>query len=176
MLCYLLCHQLCHMQVCTALQTDSHASTPPLSFLQAACPSCCPTNRVKALEEQHWKSARNNEKTSPSYPSHKQSITMLSSILSKTSVYKTAFSLEHANATYFIICIPEHAETGFLQDFTAEPITVTICCITNSNRLHHCCHLVNNFGHVGYSLYFLSNGPRDVPKLLLLLDGIHGTT
>ena len=71
-----------------------------------------------------------------------------------TKLLKTAFSLEHANATYFIICIPEHAETGFLQDFTAEPITVTICCITNSNRLHHCCHLVNNFGHVGYSLYF----------------------
>ena len=25
-------HQLGHMQVCTSLQTDSHASTPPLSF------------------------------------------------------------------------------------------------------------------------------------------------
>jgi len=28
-------HQLGHMQVCTALQTDNHASTPLLSFLQA---------------------------------------------------------------------------------------------------------------------------------------------
>jgi len=28
-------HQLEHMQVCTSLQTDNHASTPPLSFLQA---------------------------------------------------------------------------------------------------------------------------------------------
>jgi len=27
--------QLGHMQVCTSLQTDNHASTPPLSFLQA---------------------------------------------------------------------------------------------------------------------------------------------
>ena len=26
------CHQLGHMQVCTSLQTDNHASTPPLSF------------------------------------------------------------------------------------------------------------------------------------------------
>jgi len=26
-------HQLSHMQVCTALQTDNHTSTPPLSFL-----------------------------------------------------------------------------------------------------------------------------------------------
>jgi len=42
-------HQLGHMQVCTSLQTDNHASNPPLSFLQARCPSCRPTNSVKAL-------------------------------------------------------------------------------------------------------------------------------
>jgi len=42
-------NQLGHMQVCTSLQTDNHASTPPLSFSQAGCPSCRPTNRVKAL-------------------------------------------------------------------------------------------------------------------------------
>jgi len=38
------------MQVCTLLQTDNHASTSPLSFLQAGCPSCRPTNSVKALK------------------------------------------------------------------------------------------------------------------------------
>ena len=38
------------MQVCTSLQTDNHASTPPLSFLQTGCPSCRPTNSVKALK------------------------------------------------------------------------------------------------------------------------------
>ena len=43
-------HPLGHMQVCTSLQTDNHASTPPLSFLQAGCPSCRPTNSVKALK------------------------------------------------------------------------------------------------------------------------------
>jgi len=53
-------HQLGHMQVCSSLQTDNHASTPPL-FLQARrpscrptnspCPSCCPTNSIKALKE-----------------------------------------------------------------------------------------------------------------------------
>ena len=43
-------HQLDGMQVCTSLQTDNHASTPPLSFLQAGCPSCRPTNSVKALK------------------------------------------------------------------------------------------------------------------------------
>ena len=38
------------MQVCISLQTDNHASTPPLSFLQVGCPSCRPTNSVKALK------------------------------------------------------------------------------------------------------------------------------
>jgi len=31
-------------------KSDKHASTPPLSFLQAGCPSCRPTNSVKALK------------------------------------------------------------------------------------------------------------------------------
>jgi len=45
-------HQLGQMQVYTSLQTDNHhASTPPLSFLQAGCPSSSPTNSVKALKD-----------------------------------------------------------------------------------------------------------------------------
>jgi len=43
-------HLLGHMQVCTLLQSDNHASTQPLSFLQAGCLSCCPSNSVKALK------------------------------------------------------------------------------------------------------------------------------
>ena len=39
-----------HMQVCTSLKADNHTSTPLLSFLQAGCPSCHPTNSVKALK------------------------------------------------------------------------------------------------------------------------------
>ena len=44
-------HQLDQMQVCTSLQTDNHASTSQLSFLQAGCPSCHLTNAVRALKE-----------------------------------------------------------------------------------------------------------------------------
>jgi len=29
---------------------DNHANIPPLSFLQAGCPSCRPTNSIKALK------------------------------------------------------------------------------------------------------------------------------
>jgi len=43
-------HQLGHMQVCTSHQTGNHASTSPLIFLQAGCPSCRPTNSIKALK------------------------------------------------------------------------------------------------------------------------------
>jgi len=31
-------------------QTVNHVSTPPLSYLQTGCPSCCPTNSIKALK------------------------------------------------------------------------------------------------------------------------------
>ena len=59
-------HQLGHMQVCTLLQTDNHASTPPLSFLQAGCPSCRPTNSVKALKAicgpQNWAKTKSRQK------------------------------------------------------------------------------------------------------------------
>ena len=44
-------HQLGHVQVCTSLQTDNHTNTSSLSFLQAGCPSCRPTNSVKALKQ-----------------------------------------------------------------------------------------------------------------------------
>jgi len=44
-------HQLDHMQIiCTSLQTDNHASTSSLGFLQAGCTSCRPTNSVKPLK------------------------------------------------------------------------------------------------------------------------------
>ena len=41
------------MQICTSPQTDNHTSTPPLSFLQAGCPSCRPTNSIKNTEGTH---------------------------------------------------------------------------------------------------------------------------
>ena len=56
-------HQLGHVQVCTLLQTDNHASTQPLSFLQAGCPSCRPTNSVKAPKAPgHKKRRRKKQK------------------------------------------------------------------------------------------------------------------
>ena len=51
-------HQMGHMQVCTSLQTGNDASTPQFSFLQAGCPSCRPTNSVKALKAMTHESKR----------------------------------------------------------------------------------------------------------------------
>jgi len=53
-------HWLGYMQVWTLLQTDNHASTPPVSFLQAGCPSCRPTNSVKALKQFFKRKYQNN--------------------------------------------------------------------------------------------------------------------
>jgi len=52
------------MQVCISLQTDNHAITPPLKFLQAGCPSCRSTNSVKALKATK-KSAKTEAKLTP---------------------------------------------------------------------------------------------------------------
>jgi len=51
-------HQLGHMQIYTSLQINNHTSTKPLSFLQAGCPSCHPTNSVKALKEAKYDELR----------------------------------------------------------------------------------------------------------------------
>jgi len=52
------------MQVCTSLQTDNHANTSPLSFLQAGCPSCRPTNSIKALKALALKALSRGKKQS----------------------------------------------------------------------------------------------------------------
>jgi len=60
-------HQLGGIQVCTLLQTDNHTSTPPLRFLQAGCPTCRPTNSVKALKTTTQRIADFVVRGSPSY-------------------------------------------------------------------------------------------------------------
>ena len=41
-------HQLGHMQVCTLLQTDNHASTPPLSFFTGRMPFLPPNQQCQS--------------------------------------------------------------------------------------------------------------------------------
>jgi len=47
------------MQICTSPQTDNHA--PPFRFLQAGCPSCRPTNSVKALKDDQKQQLQNQK-------------------------------------------------------------------------------------------------------------------
>jgi len=42
-------HQLGYMQVCTSLQTDNHASTPPLCFLQDSIKALKASGRASGL-------------------------------------------------------------------------------------------------------------------------------
>jgi len=43
-------HQLGHMQVCTSLQTDNHATTPPLSFFTGRMPFLPPNQQRQSTE------------------------------------------------------------------------------------------------------------------------------
>jgi len=43
-------HQLGHMQVSTSLQTDNHASTPPLSFFTGWMPFLLPNQQRQSTE------------------------------------------------------------------------------------------------------------------------------
>jgi len=43
-------HHLGHMQVCTALQTDNHASTPPLRFFTGRMPFLPPNQQRQSTE------------------------------------------------------------------------------------------------------------------------------
>jgi len=45
-------HQLGHMQVCTLLQTDNQASTPPLKFLTGRMPFLLPNQQRQSTEGQ----------------------------------------------------------------------------------------------------------------------------
>jgi len=44
-------HQLGHMQVCTSLQADNHASTPPLSFFTGRMPFLPPNQQHQSTED-----------------------------------------------------------------------------------------------------------------------------
>jgi len=44
-------HQLGRMQVCISLQTDNHASTPPLSFFTGRMPFLTPNQQRQSTEQ-----------------------------------------------------------------------------------------------------------------------------
>jgi len=48
-------HQLGHMQVCTSLQTDKHASIPPLKFFTGRMPFLPPSQQRQSTEIQKCK-------------------------------------------------------------------------------------------------------------------------
>jgi len=53
-------HQLGHMQVCTLLQTDNHASTSPLSFFTGRMPFLPPNQQRQSTEGHHIRCKQQN--------------------------------------------------------------------------------------------------------------------
>jgi len=62
-------HHLGHMQVCTSLQTDNHASTPPLIYRPDALPATQPTvskhRRLLSRNQKQFQTMAENVKMSP---------------------------------------------------------------------------------------------------------------
>jgi len=54
-------HQLGHMQICTSLQTDNHASTPPLTFFTGRMPFLPPNQQCQSTESK--KNTKTHSKT-----------------------------------------------------------------------------------------------------------------
>jgi len=53
-------HQLGHMQVCTSLQTDNHASTPPLGFFTGRMLFLSPNQQRQSTEGNMYVVIHNN--------------------------------------------------------------------------------------------------------------------
>jgi len=55
-------HQLGHMQVCTSLQTDNHASTPLLSFFTGRMPFLPPNQQRQSTEGVYYDNDFDNDR------------------------------------------------------------------------------------------------------------------
>jgi len=51
-------HQLGHMQVCTSLQTDNHASKPTISFFTSRMPFLLPNQQRQSTEGLYYYNAK----------------------------------------------------------------------------------------------------------------------
>jgi len=141
-------HQLGPMQVCTLLQTDNHTSTQPLCFLEAGCPSCCPTNSVKALKAktgwiyvintQEIKSHAQKSISSINTSSHTFSVSpwmtapsMLQSITTSVHWHQGSYS-DH----YFVVC--QTLQSLGLRPGLQQTATYQVRCILSSHMLQRC--------------------------------------
>ena len=131
-------HQLGLMQVCTLLQTDNHTSTPPLCFLQAGCPSCRPTNSVKALKAKSTKGTDlrcESTKIGGYHPHHHCYLLLLLSPLADTRTQLLIFTSHRVNGwvdlgTAVKVCHPHRCyldRQGVLEWQNGSNINQTIC-------------------------------------------------
>jgi len=82
------------MPICTSPQTDNHASTQPLSFLQTGCPCCCPTNSIGALREKK--------------PWYYNDGTLLGGHFYLVTLYMRLFLCQHAGHSAVMCCFHPH--------------------------------------------------------------------
>jgi len=132
----------------TLLQTDNHISTQLLCFLQAGCPSCCPTNSVKALKAktgwiyvintQQIKSHAQKSISGINTSSHTFSVSpwmtapsMLQSITTSVHWHQGSYC-DH----YFVVC--QTLQSLRLRPGLQQMPSYQVRCILSSHMLQRC--------------------------------------
>jgi len=129
-------HQLSHMQVCTSLQTDNHASTPPLCFYSPdALPAAQPT------APKHWRHIGSclTYITLVNNPKHLH----LFQALQKCELF---WSISLCPSAY-ILCMYDWM--NFLLLSRSQTLWTMICCS----------HTLNTWDHSGLRILVTSSSP-----------------
>ena len=128
-------HQLGHTQVCTSLQTDNHASAPPLSRLQAGCPSCRPTNSVNLINQQFLSPVRAVSLLSSRKPSYCHCWTETSPTWTTTGQFSTCHSSLKLMERVVQACLQAHLDGSSL--FPGWNLRI-VDCTAPKPRLRRC--------------------------------------
>jgi len=137
------------MQTCTLTQTHNHVSIPPLSFLQAGCPSCRPTNSIKAL-----KAYQTHTHTQPFYgsldsvrdnsgdPVTEETFTHSHSSWSQSSLISFLHLLRSMASSLFNLHAWQSFSTIFLQVFFGLLLGLAL---STSHSIHFFTQLLSSF-------------------------------
>jgi len=102
-------------------------STPPLSFLQAGCPSCRPTNSVKALKAQRWPQSGRKKfpEFSRLFQSHKLTFPQVIATKSKcnSDLYQGSFHSNSSNIRVPSILADIYWARSLLHEIVMIPFT-----------------------------------------------------
>jgi len=118
-------HQLNHMQIiCISLQTENHTTTSPFRCLHSGCPSCCPTNSVKALKA-YMHHADKKMKQIPWL--RYVNVSSLIRVAGDVAAFNMYWNLQHRNVCFIITTAVTVLPATATVNETRLPISSSLC-------------------------------------------------